>query len=336
MRAGTRRGVPFIAAIVVLALLALHGAAWLWATERLRSGYASWAAAMRAAGWTVDGGAPQRAGWPFAAELAIPGPLLSGGDALVPGGMAWTAERVRLRLSPRSPRTLDILPEGAQRLRLAALPEATITAASLAAAVPLSGEGAAELGGRAVRVAAAGVAVEAATLRAWVTPGDVRAEMGEIALPEGYAWPLGATIAAASAEMLIVGAATPAPNGATAAEQAARWRDAGGRVDVPAFAMRWGPLNAAGSGTGGLDARLQPRAEATLHMQGWEAALGRLVQGGAVAPGAALAARAALGLFARASQGAPPGTVRVPVLVQDGLAYAGGIPLLRVPTISWP
>ncbi len=321
---------------VLLALAALDGAAWLWATAQLRAGYEAWATAMRSAGWTVGGSTPRRAGWPVAAELVIPQPVLADGGALVPGGMAWSGEQVRLRLSPLAPRTLEVLPDGVQRVRLATLPEARVTAAALAVHVPLSGEGEPELRGRAVRIAAAGITVEAAALRADAIAEGVRAEADAIALPQGYGWPLGATMESASAEVTVTGAPGPAPPGATAAEQAALWRDSGGRVNVPRFSLRWGPLSAAGSGSGGLDAGLQPRAEASVKLQGWQAALDRLVQGGAVTPGVALAARAALGLFARASQGESPGEVTVPVAVADGTLRAGGIPLLRVRPIVWP
>lgn len=335
MSAGRRRAGVIVGAAVA-ALIALHGAAWLWGTERLRGGYEAWAAAMRTAGWVVDAGAPERAGWPLAAELVLPGASLVGGDAVVPGGLAWAAERVRLRLTPLAPGSFDVVAEGVQHVRLVALPEAAVTAEALAARVPLSGDAATEVRGRAVRVSAAGDAVEAATLRAWVTPGSVRAEAGEIALPRGYAWPLGATITAASVDFSVLGGSSPAPPGATAGEQARRWRDAGGHVDVRSLGLQWGPLGVTGSGSGGLDAGLQPRGEAMLRLQGWDAALDRLAAGGAIAPGTALASRAALGLFARASQGtAPGGGVSVPVVVRDGLVYAGGIPLVRVPRIEW-
>ena len=210
---------------------------------------------MRAEGWTVSGGAPLRAGWPAAAELVIPEPALVGGDALVPGGMAWRGEQVRLRLSPLAPRLLEMLPEGVQRVRVATLPEASVTAAALAVHVPLSGEGATELGGQAVRVAVKGGSVEAATLRADAIPAGVRVEAGAVALPQGRDWPLGATMETVSGEVTVSGAPGPAPPGAMAAEQAARWRDAGGRVDVPRFALRWGPLSASGSGSGGTGCR---------------------------------------------------------------------------------
>ncbi len=329
-------GVLRVVAAILLVLVVLDGAAWLWATARLRAGYEAWATAMRSAGWTVGGGTPQRAGWPVAAELVIAQPVLADGGALVPGGMAWSGEWVRLHLSPLAPRILDVLPEGVQRVRLATLPEASVTAEALAVHVPLSGEGAAELRGRAVRIAVAGVSAEAAALQAEALPAGVQVEADAVALPQGYKWPLGATVEAMGAEVVVAGAPGPAPPGTVVAEQAARWRDAGGRVDVPHFALRWGPLSAAGSGSGGLDAGLQPRAKADLRLRGWQAALDRLVQGGAIPSGAALAARAALGLFARASQGGAPGEVTVPVTVADGTLHAGGIPLLRVRPIVWP
>ena len=335
-RAPAAWGLLQVVLAVLLILVVVDGAAWLWATARLRAGYEAWAAAMRTAGWTVGGGTPRRAGWPVAAELVIAQPVLADDGALVPGSMAWHGERVRLRLSPLAPRMLDVLPEGVQRVRLATLPEASVTAEALAVHVPLSGDDAAELRGRAVRIAAAGVAAEAAALRAEALPAGVRVAADAVALPQGYEWPLGATVEAVGAEAVVVGAPSPAPPGTTAAEQAARWRDAGGRVDVPQFSLRWGPLSAAGSGSGGLDAGLQPRAEAEIRLRGWQSALDRLVQGGAIAAGVALAARAALGLFARASEGASPGEVTVPVAVADGTLRAGGIPLLRVPPLVWP
>ncbi len=330
------RGLLKVVLAVLLILLVVDGATWLWATARLRDGYEARAAAMRSDGWTVGGGTPRRAGWPVAAELVIAQPVLADGGALVPGGMAWRGEQVRLHLSPLAPRILDVLPEGAQRVRLAILPEASVTAEALVIHVPLSGDGAAELRGRAVRIAAAGVAAEAAALRAEALLTGVRVEADAVALPQGYEWPLGATVEAVGAEAVVAGAPSPVPQGTTAAEQAARWRDAGGRVDVPRFFLRWGPLSAAGSGSGGLDAGLQPRAEAEVRLRGWQAALDQLVKGGAVPPGVALAARAALGLFARASQGASPGEVTVPVAVAGGTLRAGSIPLLRLPPIIWP
>ena len=325
-----------VALVLLLALVVLDGAAWLWATARLRAGYEAWAAAMRSDGWTVGGGTPRRAGWPVAAELVIAQPALAGGDALVPGGMAWSGEEVRLHLSPLAPRLLDVLPDGVQHVRLATLPEASVTAEALAVHIPLTGEGAAGLRGRAVRIALAGVSIEVAALRADAIPAGLRVEADAVALPQGYDWPLGATIQAVSAEATLAGVPSPAPQGTTAAEQAARWRDAGGRVDVPQLAVHWGPLGVAGSGSGGLDARLQPRAEASVRLQGWQGTLDRLVQGGVITPGTALAAHAALGLFARASQDASPGGVTVPLVVADGTLRAGGIPLLRVPPLVWP
>ena len=323
-----------LAALILLA--ALDGAAWLWAVERLRAGFEAWTAQMRESGWTVDGGAPRRAGWPLAAELIVSDPAISGGDALVPGGASWRGTALRLRLSPLAPRTLMLLPEGVQRLRLASLPEASVEASDLAITAPLSGDGAPELHGRALRVSAAGVSSAVATLDAVAIPGGVRAEASLIAMPRGYTWPLGDSVQAASVEATLSGPPLPVPPGTTAAQQAARWRDAGGRLDVPGFALRWGPLQVRGSGTGGLDSALQPRAQASVRLQGWQDALDQLVQGGALSPGGALAARAALGLFARASDNASPGEVAVPVTVADGRVYAGGIPVARIPWIVWP
>lgn len=321
---------------VLLALpaaVAADSALWLWATARLRDGYREWAQATQSAGWSVEAGTPRQAGWPFAAELVLPG-LTIMGDA-VPGGVAWTAPQVRLRVDPRRPRILLVLPEGEQRVRLATLPEASITAGALTLLVPLSGTGTAVLSGRAVRAEAAGLTVEAVALEARPLPSGVQVSLSEITLPSKYTWPLGATVEAASADLVVAGPPTPVLPGKSVAEQAAAWRDEGGRVDLPRFGLRWGSLVATGSGSGTLDGALQPAAEATVQMQGWQGALDQLAQGGAVTPGAALAARAVLGLFARASDGVP-GAVVVPVSVSAGLLSAGGVPLLRVPPVAWP
>lgn len=117
-----RRLLIALLALPVL-LVAAHVLLWRWVGGRLEDGYQQWVAQRRAAGWTVTAGTPARGGWPLAATLTVPDFFLSGGQPDIPGGMTWTADRLRLRVSLLALHRLAILPEGAQRLRWADAPD---------------------------------------------------------------------------------------------------------------------------------------------------------------------------------------------------------------------
>lgn len=317
---------------LLIALVLLHAGIWFWATTRLRDGYAEWAAARRADGWTITNDAPRRAGWPLAATLIVPHPAIDGGGTRVPGGLAWRAQQVQLRLTPWHPRVLDVIPKGAEHLRVGLLPVLAI-AGPLVARIRLDGSLPPEIDGAGLQLAASGTTVTCTSLHATATGTSLHAEARGIGLPEDRPWPLGSTIASLDLAATATGPTVPAASAATIRQQAARWREAGGQVAIRSASLRWGPLAASGSGSLTLDDQLQPVAHATLQLDGWQQALDAFERQGEMSSGTAIAVRAALGLFARAT---PGGGVALPVSLAGGLVRAGGIPVARIQPIAWP
>ena len=95
----------------------------------------------------------------------------------------------------------------------------------------------------------------------------------------------------------------------------------------------WGPLDAQGHFTAGLDAALQPVATGTVHMTGFHAAIDALVRAGTISRNAARVVTTVLDLMATSTD---PAMVDVPLTLHDGTLAMGAIPLQRFPPITWP
>ena len=90
----SRRTRLVAATILVIAVLVVADALlWRWVSQELQSGFAAWAAAERAEGYTVTSGAARTSGWPFAAELSVSDVSLRGPLGDLPIDAAWTAPR---------------------------------------------------------------------------------------------------------------------------------------------------------------------------------------------------------------------------------------------------
>src|SRR5690242_18711422 len=122
-------------------LVAADALYWYLAEGSLERGFAAWQAEQKAAGWTSGAGQPVRGGWPLAATLTVPGFSLSGGEADIPGGMAWRTDRLTLRVSLLRPWLLELAADGMQRLGVADSPEIPYTADVLKITLPLRGGG---------------------------------------------------------------------------------------------------------------------------------------------------------------------------------------------------
>ena len=95
----------------------------------------------------------------MAATVTLPDLSLRGGRAAIPGGMAWGAQDLVLRLSARHPYMLRIEATGAQHLRVSDGPDIAYTARLLFMVVPLQAGPSAPplaLQGEALRVGLAG------------------------------------------------------------------------------------------------------------------------------------------------------------------------------------
>lgn len=349
-----RRVWPWLA-VVLLAVVALHGALWWVATARLEQALESTVARMRAEGWTVSHGMPRRAGWPLAAALDVPDVSLAGPVGAVPGGVVWQTPLLRGVWQPLQPRQLLLQASGTQRLRLGPAAPVEVTADVLQAVLPLAASGGprqAVLTGTGVRLTGedwTGAATIAALRVGLEEPGSVgsgatgaapsrrslHAAAEEItlpALPAGLRWPLGPRIVTLSLDAAAVGP-LHVPDGRAGAEA---WRDGGGAFHLERLALAWGPLNLTASATLGLDAALQPAGSGEIDLTGYEATLDALVSAGVMNARGAIATKGVLALLARPGAGGSPARVEVPLTLKERVLSAGGFALTRLPPWNWP
>ncbi len=320
-----RRSLTFTVLAAALAVTA-DSLAWSWATHRIETGFAAWLADRRAEGWSATAGPPTRGGWPFRAEATFP-------DVAVAGGLSWQADRVRVRLDPLQPKVLTVALEGRQRIQLGALPAVTLTAPTLTVLAPLDDSaGPVTLRAIALRAEAAGWSATAARTTLRILPGLVAAEVESVGLPAGPQWPFGREIASVTATARLEG---PFPAIADdLPRRAAAWRDAGGRLVVTQSAIRWGALDAHGSGDATLDPALQPRASFVVQLAGYPDTIAALAQSGAIRPNDARVATTLLGLLAQTPPGGKP-EVTVPLTLREGVLSAGSFPFAWVPGLAW-
>jgi hypothetical protein len=341
------------AAGALVALLALDWLGCRWLLQRMQTEYAQWQRDAESQGWRVSSAAATGGGFPLGATLKIPDLTLSGGQALVPGGVDWHAQRVMLSLSLLNPWRLDVAPEGQQTVRAATGRTVALNADVLLAQVPLGG-------GRPdhIHIEIAGLT---AGMRGSGNPQDVRidgldlqlsaargvaartslqldVQAHGLGLPDKGRWPLGATVSRLEAQISL---ASPALSGLAPAEQARAWRDWGGTMEVTRLAVKWGPLDMSGSATLGLDDRLQPAGHGRAEVRGWQATLDALASAGTLPQGVAQTAKAVLSLMAPASGGATGvgdeggAPLSLPVTLKDSTVSLGNIPLLRVRPLAW-
>ncbi len=335
----------------IAALAALDTLAWRIATGQLASGADRWIADARRQGWVVTEHGRIRGGWPFAATLAIAAPEIDGGDALLPGGLRWSSQRLLLAVSLFHPTRLALAAKGQQRLRVSGLPDLAFTGARLAASIKLWGsaaalaqiDAAAVTGGIAgsrhpqdVQVGALHLRVSAVsdprTGNAWPSATvDIRA--AGIGLPDVVQWPLGALVSELSGT-LDLNSPPAGPTGPSDIEgQARAWRDGGGRLDAHDMRLRWGPLKLSAAAALTLDKRLQPAGSGNADIAGSQATLAALSGAGVITPGLAATAGAMLAFMPRAPDDAD--AIRLPFQLRESTVSVGQIPVFQVKDIRW-
>jgi hypothetical protein len=333
--------------LLIAASLAVLAGADLLACRVLqgnvRTIYTRWAHVMADQGWEVGGGPLEQDGAPFGARLVIPAFSLSGGRAMVPGGLDWHAQRMVLSIGLLHPFRLKVEPQGQQELRLASGPALLIDADTLAASVKLwRGQPdtiditADSLAGHLqrtpdhndIRVAELRLHLHATRGGAARTAAQVSIEARGFDLPDNGRWPLGATIGHLAADFTV---ASPALSGQAAADQARAWRDWGGALTLEHLALRWGPLDMDVRARMGLDDKLQPAGTGTARLDGWSQSLDALASGGTVTQGVAQTAKVILGSLAPADGSA----LVLPFTLRDSTVSVGKVPVMRVQTIAW-
>ena len=275
-----RRRLWIVLLVAPLLLLAADTLYWRIAVRNLEAGFTTWANERRATGWSEAHGTPIRGGWPLAATLTVPAMSLAGGSSDIPGGLAWSADSVVLRVALPRPSLLRIVATGTQRLRLAESPEVSFTADRMDVELPLQSVRVPPFLDVIVEHVRANTPVgDDASVNSVRLHLDIRpeAQSGDPALafalravamtlPSGMAHPLGPHIAS----LAVDGALNrPVPLGHTPAERAAAWRDGGGSLEIRHLALVWGPLDLTGSATLGLDEQLQPMGAANARVVGY-------------------------------------------------------------------
>lgn len=345
-----RRRLWLVALGLVVALAGGHFLYWRVVASRLAAGYADWVTAQRAAGWSVASGKPALGGWPMAATLTVDEVALHGMDAALPDGVNWNADHLTLRVALLQPLLLQVIPSGAQSLRVGDAPDVPYTADRLRIEIPLdpgapprtASVDAADLRAAMPGGAPAGVTVGLLTGRVSLHPAAGSGEPAvsltlsaeTIGLPS--AWPaltaaLGSRVSSVSVDASLLGKLPRAP---ALAARAAAWRDEGGTLEISRAAIGWGPLGVAGSATLALDDQLQVMGTGQAHVVGYVRTLDALGSAGVIGVRGALAAKAVLGLVAHGPD-AQADAVDLPLTLQDRTLSLRQIPLLRFPAIDW-
>ncbi|WP_419899688.1 DUF2125 domain-containing protein [Roseomonas sp. USHLN139] len=328
-----RGGRLLLGLVLLLALLGGgHYALWSFMLGRMEQGLEQWASARRAQGWEIAHAAPVRGGWPFAARLTLADWRIAG-----PQGLAWQAEALDAELRPTALDRLVLRPRGPQALRLGAttLP---FTAKDLQATLALSADtppDRASLEGRGLRLGPAEASLAIDRLSGELALPDPAETALTLAL-EGVVLPmqtpLGPRIESATLDATLNGAP---PATGTPAERAARWRDAGGALELRGLTLRWAEIAASAAATFALGPDLQPVGAGTLRLANAPRLLEALVQAGVVAQRSAGMARAILPLMQRPDPNGGAPQLEVPVSLENRTISVARLNLGRIPGIEW-
>jgi hypothetical protein len=325
-----RRGLTWLAAGVLVAIVVLDTVLWWAATRQIEAAAPGVAEMAARAGWLIESGAPTRGGWPFAATVQFPAV-----KAMRPLGgttIRWTAPSVAITLRPWAPRVLLVAATGTQTFSLGEAAPLAVQAGVAEVRVPLAG-GPSVFAFRDVAIGPENGRPGHDGVRVAHLTGEVEAlaagfTADGVAISPALQPPFDGPLAVSGGLHLTSGF----PDAATPQASALAWREAGGRAEVPAMTLRWGPLVIAGSAQGGLDAQLQPQGQMRLQVTGAAQVLDAAGRAGLLAPGPAAAARAVLSLLALAAHGGP---VPIPISLADRTLTVGQFPLLRLPLLDW-
>lgn len=347
-----RRRLLYVLILAPALALGLEALLWLAAGRMVETAFADWVAARRAGGWQVATGGEQLVGWPLAAVVEVPEFSISGGRSLVPGGLAWRVDHLRLRLDLLAPHRLVLRAVGQQHFRVFDGPEFALTAARMQVEIPFLATPSDAAGtaitvtGQDVRAGPADLypeLVTARTLSIDAASGAAQGQSGSAAVLRLHAGgvrlarislpALGPRIGLLSLDAALNG---PPPSGPEWAASLGAWRDRGGALVVRDFSLLWGPLALGGTGRLNLDRELQPTGEGTARVVGYAETLDALAAAGNIGAGTATAAKAILMLLARPAAAGGPSEVDVPLKLEDRTLSVGRIPVLALPAITWP
>jgi len=334
-----------IVAIVIAVAAGGWSLYWLVLATGLRDGVVAWAEQSRGEGLDVRFDTLDLAGYPSSARVVIGRPTVSVSD----GTWSWSGDGAELAVSPLAPRHVTVSIAGAQAASFGAdsrrmafrgtvraltaeiIDDADEPAGSLTLRDLVMNEvgGSGTLAvGRFDADAKGAVAPEDA---AGAPTVEIEASFGDVRLPWQWALPLGERITGGALEARLMGTLEPGPW----PDALARWRDAGGTVEIARLEIEYGPLDLNANGTLALDGDNQPIGAFTTRIQGFFQAIDALRRRRLVDDRAAITAKLVLGALARKGADGERPILSIPLTLQDRLLYAGPVPLFEVPPIRW-
>lgn len=305
-------------------LIVAHAVLWYLACAQITAQMTVELRNLARQGWSTFADTPVRSGYPWVAEVTVPG-LRAAGPLI-----GWETERLVVRLAMLRPTEMRLAAEGRQSLRLGDGPvfQYTVTRAEALISLTAPDSVAVEIDGL------AGSPIAASSLRLVVDRAAMTAtaDARDVTLPANLQLPLGPTVARLGVDVALFGGGLAE----VTAPALTIWRDAGGRIEMSRAALEWGAVKFIGQTQIALDTRLQPELTGKLQLGGYQALLDALTSAGTLRPGPAQALGAVLGLLAHPSDATGPNSVEMPFTVRDRGLSVGRIPLLRAPEIAWP
>jgi len=342
-----------IAGIGLAVLAVLYSTYWFVLATGARAQLLSWAEDRRAMGFDADLADVRASGFPFDVHLAAANVRLGNARADTP--WLWESRAAVLSLKPWNPFRITLKPSGDQNVTATVRGEKKTFRGSgaLTATFTLAGAGMPDdvaVTVKDLNISNGGVEliIGAADLRARVLergPADYRTPVFDLALdaqtirlPATVNLALGTMVSRLTLSGVVMGSFGDGFEGGNnpgaLGDRLGLWRDAGGTVDITRFETAYGPLVIRTSGTIALDRELQPVGAFTAKVEGFQAVVEALRRKGLVRSRDAVTAKIVLGALARKNGSGSP-TLNLPVTVQKRKFYAGPIPLLELPEITW-
>lgn len=356
-RAPRNRAIPKLVIAGLVLLLALAGgyyAYWRYVAQELEAGVDYWAADQRAHGSEVSFVWDGISGFPFAFKARFQQPDVK---LQLPGAvLEWSSGFLAAEMSPWDLRTVRISSPAQQVVRFQAQRQSgqwRLIVAAVAGEIRFADTGAmrgidAELQlPDATMPDGLALAADQVSLRVALpdTPpvdysqpfATVAADLSKLLLPPNTRLLTSDPVERASVDAVIRGPVAVPVDFAAApplTDILARWRDAGGDIEVKSFGFAQGPLSVGGEATLALDGNLQPLGAGTVTASGLSEAVEILLRDGLIPADRAMVARAtAKALERTGAEG--KAEAKFALSLQNGIVSFGPAPLLQVPPIAW-
>ncbi|TRO92666.1 DUF2125 domain-containing protein [Glycocaulis profundi] len=324
-----RRARIFLPLIAFVVLLAAYTVYWFYAAGQIERQARGWIAEQEAAGYQMDHGRMHVSGWPFRLSLRVHQPDVTAPAA--EGG--WNARWNTLAMTA--------LPYDFNRWILAFDGPMVLTGRGGITRTLTADDARASFAFRDGRTDRIGVEIDnfliqaddeaaplvrrlgALRLNGAIAEDDslsVRAEMTEISFAPGA---LGEDIQGAFgdfAERIRLDASLSSWEALAATVDPVLWAGEGGRMDIRASQVHWGPARLEGSGSLGLDAQRRPEGRIQLTVFDVEALIQALAASGTLSSDETTAMRLAAAIAPRSEGG-----IVLPFRASDGGIYLGPV-----------